>query len=192
MTITNSRDKDAARRSLRKVHQLIPKINKVLHLKLQAKAPTETTQGRTVLSECRKMLKIKEIKEFRRWWVLIIRNKWCLLARARGISVWTRQLVEQHKQRVKPRVSMDQGIAGRSNNHRRFWQRKSHQPELVELKSVIRYKKRRIWWRTQKAKKRTSQVQTRQRTRLRSSGKRLHSATLHPPEICPIPDPMPN
>lgn len=164
MTITNSTDKDAAnksthKRSLRKIDQLIPKINKVLHFKLQVKAPTEATQGKaehkTALSESRKMLKIKEIKEFRRWWVLIIRNKWCLLARARGISVWTRQLVEQHKEKVKPRVSMDRGIAGRSNSHRRFWKRRqevsvtSRQPELVELKSVTRYKKRRIWWRSQ-------------------------------------------
>ena len=46
------------------------KINKVLHFKLQVKAPTEATQGKaehkTALSESRKMLKIKEIKEFRR------------------------------------------------------------------------------------------------------------------------------
>jgi hypothetical protein len=66
MTITNSTDKDAARRSLREIDRIILEITKVLHFKLQAKVPTEATQGTAALSESRRMLKIKEIKEFRR------------------------------------------------------------------------------------------------------------------------------
>jgi hypothetical protein len=66
ITITNPTDRDAAKRSWRKIEQLIPTINKMLHFKLQAKVPTEATQGRAALAESRRMLTIKEIKEFRR------------------------------------------------------------------------------------------------------------------------------
>jgi len=38
----------------------------MLHFKLQAKVPIEATQGKAALAESRRMLIIKEIKEFRR------------------------------------------------------------------------------------------------------------------------------
>ena len=70
MTIANSTDRDVAKKAkIKRIDQLMPEINKVPHFKLQPKAPTGTandTQGKIALAEFRKMLKISEIKEFRR------------------------------------------------------------------------------------------------------------------------------